>query len=262
MNAGQPPPPGPDGPRFGDPTSISTWVAVVGAIILVVAVVAVTQLNRFSQKPEQATPPPAPTPTASASEVATGTYRIIFEGSGSGHFDEPNNRQTFKSQDARAEWHLEYTYGTGHGDEPDPATSKVTGSGESKVWDGPGACTATSVRYTPRVSMIRRDNAGNLSLTPPLAGDLLSAGCDAANGLVDPFFKLWNAVCPPPPDECGAKLVDFETVPLKIEPGQTGTVVTAIPNRTFEHTNTVTAGAGTGAHSQHSWSGSITVMAQ
>jgi hypothetical protein len=261
MSPGQPPPPGPDGPRgFGDPTSISTWVAVGGAIILVVAVVAVTQLNRFSRKPDQATPPPVPTP--SAAEALTGTYRIIFDGSGSGHFDEPNNRQTFRSRDAKADWHLEYTYGTGHGDEPDLATSRVTGSGESKVWDGNGGCVATAVTYTPRVSMIRRDNAGNLSLAPPLAGDLLSPDCDSAKGKVDPFFTVWNAACPPPPDECGAKLVDFEKVPLKIEPGQTGTVVTTIPNRSFEHTNMLVAGAATGARSEHSWSGKITVIAQ
>ena len=111
--------PAPPGPAGDDPTSIASWVKIGGLLVLVVTIIAVTQANRGGGgKPR----PPAAASSAATSALpsetpvaaATGTYRIIFAGTATGHVDRPDPGATFRSRDATATWHLEYTYGDNH----------------------------------------------------------------------------------------------------------------------------------------------------
>ena len=135
-------------------------------MILVIVVVTVATWNRGPHHSATLGPPaPSQSQTAAVSTGAApdGTYKIIFDGTATGHTDRPNLGQTTKSSDATATWHLEYTYGDGHNGFPDLASSSVK------------AC-------------------DSFRLHPPFMGDLSSApgaGCDDVAD-VDPYYLTWG----------------------------------------------------------------------
>jgi hypothetical protein len=261
-----PPPLDPNDPRAGDPTKISTWFTIGGTIIIVVIIGTVTWWN--SGKGGGAKPTPIATGSTvtgppTSDSAPSGTYKIIFDGVGDGRYEVPNNTQIFRSNTTHATWHLEYTFGGNSNDLPDPATEIVKGNGFYSVYSGNSGCRATDVKYAPNVSILKRIGGGEtFSLVPPLAGDLTSAaGCtpnDANHATGDPFYLAWNATCGVPcPDDLGA----FETATFTIRQGQTGTVATPF-SRKFHHKNLDRVYTLFGAESTHSWSGTITVIAQ
>ena len=255
-----PPPPGPPG---DDPTSIASWVKIGGLLVLVVTIIAVTQLNRGGGgKPR----PPAAAPSTATSALpsetpvaaATGTYRIVFEGTATGHVDRPDPGQTFRSRDATATWHLEYTYGDNHDGTPDPTTSSVKGSGHSMSWhpEISGGCNSSAVIYTPYSSLLRAVGGNRLRVGVPFGFDTTAADC--APSEIDPYFGVVGGTCATGPSCLPA---DFWLAYVTIAPGQTGTVVTPIAARTGNYSSVAAGGAG-GENTKESWSGSITVIAQ
>ena len=126
-----------------------------------------------------------------------GSYKIIFDGTGTGHQDRPNNGQSYKSQDATATWHIEYALGGNNTGAPDLSTSTVTGTGSSAQYGGTGNdCTSTAAKFVPNPSRLRAEGGGTFMVTAPLAGDLISAGgCDASTGATDPFLRAFGAWC-------------------------------------------------------------------
>lgn len=257
-----PPPADPNSPVGGDPMDISTWIKIGGVLILVIVVVTVTQWNRGGGGSRAKAPPtPSQTPVAvSPSAAPDGMYEVIFDGSGTAHDDRPDGGQTYRSADAIASWHLEYMYGQGQSGLPDLTTSTVNGSGHSKAWRGPGDCTAGSATYTPRTSVLEHTGPGDsFRIGVPLAGDLLAAsGCKLGTPDIDPFSRAWESSCST--TETCQDLGAFWSVTFTIKAGQTGTVVTKIPTRTFNHVTPANAPGGENA--MHSWSGTITVVAQ
>lgn len=288
MSNTPPPPLDPKDPRAGDPTNPITWIAIGG---LIVTVIVIGGINRWNSGAGASTPKAAVVPTAAASPTSgaaapTGSYKIIFDGIGTGFVDVPNNCQTFKGRTTAAKWHLEYMYGGTHAATPDPATAIVSGTGSLYEWQGGGVpfectkvrgvkvCDATAVRYEPRVGALKSAGGDRFTLVPPLAGDLTSAaGCDPFKGQ-DPFSQAWGAWCPPPvavtpgatataPNDADcSSLPGFQQANFTIKAGQAGTVVTQIPTKTFEHTTDAPRTTVQGTHSKHSWSGTITVIAQ
>jgi hypothetical protein len=259
------PPLDPNDPRAGDPTQIATWVKIGGVLILVIIVVTVTTWNR-GPRHSSAVGPPAPsqsqTAAVSTGAAPDGTYKIIFDGTATGHTDRPNLGQTTKSSDATATWHLEYTYGAGHDGFPDLAASSVKASGTSTVWTNIAkGCTSSAATYTPKASVLTSGTAPDtFRLHPPFMGDLLSApgaGCDPTKGDVDPYYLTWGGSC-----GTGDTCPDWEafwTANFTIKAGQTGTVVTKFSPPAIEHSPPAAAGS---INSKQSWSGTITVIAQ
>lgn len=273
------PPADPNNPTSGNPLSITTWVAIGGVIVATIIIITITQLNNGSGS-GGAKPPPAtassgqtsamaPTSAASAPD---GIYRVIFDGEGSAHNDAPNNGQNFRSADDTVSWHLEYVLGgdydawpgAGNG-APNPSTEQIKGTGHSENWPNRhGACTASTASpasYKP--GSIRGSMISGLKITAPIAGDLTmtsTAGCDTSqNAPIDPFFNAWSSSCQPNVETC-QDLDAFWTATFAIAPVQTGTVVTQIPTRTFDH-RAPNQGAGN-LNAHHTWSGTITVIAQ
>ncbi len=184
----------------------------------------------------------------------TGAYKIIFDGTATGHYDVPNFGQAFRSQDAKATWHLEYIYGDGHNDYPDPATAKVKASGKFQVWPGNQVgCVSRAADYQPKVSLLKRSDAELFSLVSPFAGDLVDLNACLA------YANVWGGSC-----TVGAKCPDFDafwTIKFPIKSGQTGTVITSIPKRDLDWTNIYIAPGPGSEHSIESWSGTVTVIA-
>ncbi|HEY5457514.1 MAG TPA: hypothetical protein VIJ96_18785 [Acidothermaceae bacterium] len=128
-----------------------------------------------------------------------------------------------------------------------------------------GACTASTASpasYTPNSSVISGD-LGKFKIGAPLGGDLTmtsTAGCyTSQNAPVDPFYNAWSSSCQPNVETC-QNLGAFWSTTFTIAPGQTGTVVNRIPARTFDH-RVPNHGAGN-LNAHHTWSGTITVIAQ
>ncbi len=288
MSNTPPPPLDPKDPRAGDPTNPITWIAIGGLIITIIVIGGINRWNSFSGPPPSnaVAGPTAAAAATSGAAAPTGTYKIIFDGTGTGFVDVPNNCQTFKGRTTTAKWHLEYMYGGTHPATPDPATAIVSGTGSLHEWQfgglpfdctkgrGVNVCNTTAVTFAPRVAVLKASGSDRFTLVPPLAGDLTSAaGCDPFKGQ-DPFYQAWAAWCPPPiavapgatptaPNDADcSSLPGFQQANFTIKAGQAGTVVTQIPTKTFEHTADAPRTTVHGTQSKHSWSGTITVIAQ
>ena len=259
-----PPPVDPNDPRQGDPTNITAWVGLGGLAVIIVIIGTVTYWNRggggggssgATTTVSSSSGPSAPAP------VLDGTYKIIFDGTATAHDDRPDGGQTYRSADATATWHLEYTYGSGHGDAVDLATSQIDGTGSSKAWRIGADCNgaqATKASYQPRSSLLRRGPEG-FRVGVPLAGDLLAVPGSCAISATDPFSRAWQSTCGTGEDCVVSDVGKFWLATFTIASGQTGTVVTPIPSRTFTH---VAPPGGGSENAMHQWSGTITVVAQ
>ena len=261
MSITPPPPLDPSDPRAGDPTKIVTWITIGGVIITIIVIGSINQWNRGPGGP--ARPPVVATGTSVAPGATTtqarptGVYKIIFEGTAKGHYDVPNRGQTFRSADATATWHLEYTYGDGHNMLPDLATAIVTGSGDSQNWrtDVLPNCRSANPQYIPSVSVLKQPGAANtFEVHSPFKGDLVDA-----KGTCLSYTKAWFASCGPGTVGC-PDLDAFWRATFTIEPGQKGTVVTPISKKPLDFINNQPVLGGD--HATDSWSATITVIAQ
>jgi len=271
----------PNNPASGNPFSITTWVTIGGVIVATIVIITITRLNSGGGS-STAKPPPGTThtgqttagPPSSAASAPDGVYKVIFDGTGSAHADATNNGQSYRSADETVSWHLEYVVGgdydawpgAGSGS-PNPSTEQISGTGHSQNWpDRHGACTASTASpasYRPNNSMLHGGTATGLKIGAPIAGDLTmtsTAGCDTSqNAPIDPFYNAWSSSCQPNAEKC-QDLGAFWSTTFTIAPGQTGTVVTKIAPRTFDH-RVPNQGAGN-LNAHHTWSGTITVIAQ
>lgn len=237
-------------------------MTIGGVIVVVIVLGAITYLNSGRGQPAVSAGPGATATAGPTGEAPSGSYRVIFEGTATGHQDRPNNSQAYAGQDATATWHLEFTV---NGPAPSPPVQIVSGNGTYKVYSGTSACTATAAKFIELQPILVARGEGTYRVTPPIAFDMQSAaGCDPSSGQGDPFYTAFGAWCPPPGttgDSCSEDLAAFEVADFTIGPGQTGTVVTNIPTKSFEYTTAAGNGTVSGNHSKHSWQGSVTVVA-
>jgi hypothetical protein len=254
-----PPPLDPNDPRAGDPTRFSTWIGIGGVIIVIIVI---GTINRWNRGPEgNPTPTTASSPSVSQSAASTSTspdttseYKILFDGRGTARYEVPNRGQTFRSAEATATWHLEYTYASYHNLLPDPSTATVTGSGSSQNQPGTEKdCTSGNPQYTPSFSVLKRPGLGEtFTIGSPFFSDL-----NDAKGACLSFSKAYYASCGPDTPNC-PNLSEYWTATFTIKPGQTGTVVTRIAPKPLDFTNTQPVLGGD--HSTASWDGTITVI--